>query len=76
MKKRDYKREYLEYHKLPKQILRRTSRNQARSIMRKIHGNKIIKKDIDHIDRNPTNNKLSNLRIQSIKTNRSNNSRK
>jgi hypothetical protein len=76
MKKRDYKKEYLEYHKLPKQILRRSSRNEARRIMRNIHGNKINKKDIDHIDRNPRNNKISNLRIQSIHTNRSNNSRK
>jgi DNA primase len=76
MKKRDYKKEYLQYHAKPKEILRRSLRNKARNIMRKIHGIKIINKDIDHIDRNPTNNKFSNLRIQSIKTNRSNNSRK
>jgi len=30
-------------------------------------------KDIDHIDHNPLNNKISNLRIRSIKSNRSDN---
>jgi hypothetical protein len=76
MKKRDYKKEYLQYHAKPKEKLRRSSRNEARKIMRKLHGNKVNNNDIDHIDRNPINNKLSNLRIQSIHTNRSNNSRK
>ena len=30
-------------------------------------------KDIDHIDHNPLNNKINNLRIRSIKSNRSDN---
>jgi hypothetical protein len=73
MQKRNYQKEYKNYHMKPTQILRRTSRNKAREIMRKIYGNKINRMDIDHIDMNPRNNNLNNLRIMSIHKNRSRN---
>ena len=69
--KRNYKQEYNNYHSKPTQIKNRTSRNKARTVMENIHGAKIKNKDIDHIDGNPRNNKLSNLRIQSVQKNRS-----
>ena len=70
--KRNYKQEYNNYHSKPSEIKNRASRNKARTIMENIHGGQKIKgKDIDHIDGNPKNNKLSNLRISTIHKNRS-----
>ena len=69
---RNYKKEYLKYHGKPSQIKRRSSRNKARRLMIKKHGKKAVKgKDIDHRDRNPNNNALSNLRIRKKSANRS-----
>tara|TARA_Y100001937_G_scaffold85317_1_gene115380 strand:+ start:257 stop:475 length:219 start_codon:yes stop_codon:yes gene_type:complete len=69
---RDYKKEYKDYHSKPKQIKNRSSRNKARKIMKKIRGAKAIKgKDIDHKNGNPRDNRVKNLRIRSIKLNRS-----
>ena len=71
MTKRNYKKEYKNYHSKPKQIKNRASRNKARSIIKKLRGLKSIKgKDIDHKNGNPMDNRLKNLRIRSIKLNR------
>ena len=72
--KRNYSREYENYHSKPEQKKRRAARNKARALMIKKHGKKKLKgKDVDHKDRNPKNNSTSNLRIQSKKKNRGRN---
>ena len=74
MPKRDYKREYKNYHSKAKQRKRRSSRNLARRLMAKRLGLKKIRgKDIDHKDKNPMNNSRKNLRVRSKSYNRSNN---
>lgn len=71
---RDYKSEYAKYHSKPEQKRNRASRNKARRLMeaqgrvRKGDG-----KDVDHRNSNPTDNRLSNLRITSKSYNRSRN---
>jgi len=71
---RDYAEEYRRYHSRPEQIKRRSARNKARRLMIKKHGKAKLKgKDVDHKDRNPSNNSSSNLRIQSRKANRGRN---
>jgi hypothetical protein len=63
---RDYKKEYRDYHGKPEQIKRRAGRVQARREMVKKYGKAAVAgKDIDHKDRNPRNNSMANLRIQS-----------
>ena len=71
MRKRNYKSEYEDFHSKPKQKIRRAQRNAAR--------NKLLKsgavrkgdgKDVDHISRQTSNNKSSNLRVTSQKKNR------
>ena len=69
---RDYKKEYKNYHSKPKQKKNRASRNKARLIMKKVRGLKAIRgKDIDHKNGNPRDNSVKNLRVRSIKFNRS-----
>jgi hypothetical protein len=71
---RDYKEEYRRYHSKPEQRRRNDARKKARRLMIKKHGASSLKgKDIDHKDRNPKNNALSNLRIQSPSKNRGRN---
>ena len=71
---RNYKQEYERYHKRPEQRRRNDARKQSRRDMVKIHGKaKLQGKDIDHVDRNPLNKAKSNLRIASVKSNRSRN---
>ena len=69
---RDYKKEYRDYQGKPEQIKRRTQRNQSRQKLIdagvNVHG-----KDVDHIDHNPANMKMSNLRVRSVHANRSDN---
>ena len=70
---RDYKSEYHNYHSQPLQKKNRAKRNLARRLMKKKLGNAITGKDVHHVDGNPNNNKLKNLRIVSKSFNRSNN---
>lgn len=70
---RDYKKEYANYHSKPEQKKDRAGRNGARRMMKKKHGNSLLGKDVDHKDRNPRNNTMSNLRVQSKSMNRSRN---
>jgi hypothetical protein len=70
-RKRDYAKEYREYHANPEQIKRRAGRNAARRLMiEKGSARKGDGKDVDHKNRNPLNNSPSNLRITSQKKNR------
>ena len=69
-RKRNYKKEYANYHSKPKQIKRRASRNAARAIMAK--KGKVTKgdgKDVHHTTGNPMNNKK--LSVKSRSANRS-----
>jgi hypothetical protein len=70
---RNYKKEYENYHSSEEQKKDRAGRNGARRMLKKKHGNSLLGKDVDHKDRNPRNNSISNLRIQSKSANRSRN---
>ena len=70
---RNYGSEYKNYHSKPEQKKRRAGRNLARRIMKRKLGSKINGTDIDHRDRNPNNNSLTNLSVKSKSTNRSRN---
>jgi len=68
-KKRNYKKEYRDYHGKPEQIRNRSKRNQAR---RKMGLKKGDPREVDHkkpLSKGGSNSK-SNLRIVSRKTNR------
>jgi hypothetical protein len=69
---RNYKREYANYQGKPEQIKRRSSRNKARRELMKLG---VVKKgdgkDVDHINSNPLNNEIKNLRAKSKRANRS-----
>ncbi len=73
-KKRDYKKEYMQYHGKPAQIKRRAQRNTSR---RKLMVVRRVKKgdgkDVHHKDHNPANQRLSNLRVRKKSANRSDN---
>ena len=72
--KRNYGREYRNYHSRPEQVAKRSKRNSARRLMIKKKGKSAVAgKDVDHKDRNPMNNSPSNLRVQSPSKNRSRN---
>tara|TARA_S200002703_G_scaffold148644_1_gene145534 strand:- start:1697 stop:1954 length:258 start_codon:yes stop_codon:yes gene_type:complete len=76
-KKRNYRKEYDNYQCKPEQRRRNDARKQSRRNMVKVHGKcKLKGKDIDHKDRNPLNKCKSNLRISSVKANRSRNGRR
>ena len=74
MRKRDYSKEYRDYHGKPAQIADRSSRNKARDIM---VSKGVVKQgdglDVDHRDSNPRNNRPSNLRAQPKSVNRGRN---
>ena len=73
---RNYRKEYDDYHSKPKPKKRRAGRNAARRKM--ISAGKAKKgdgKDVHHKDRNPMNNKSSNLKVTSKSKNRKVNSR-
>ena len=74
-KKRDYKKEYREYHSKPEQRKNRSLRNQARRKMGMKVGNG---KEVDHkkpLSKGGSNAK-TNLRVVSRKTNRKKGSKK
>jgi hypothetical protein len=71
---RDYKKEYRDYHSKPEQIKRRAARNKARAMMtEKVGAKSLLGRDVNHKDRNPMNNSMSNLNVQSKSVNRGNN---
>jgi hypothetical protein len=70
---RDYKKEYNNYHSSAEQKKDRAGRNNARRMLKKKYGSSLLGKDVDHKDRNPRNNNMSNLRLQSKSENRARN---
>jgi hypothetical protein len=66
-KKRNYKKEYANYHSKPEQRANRSSRTVASRDIKKCPKGK----DVAHKDGNPKNNKKSNLKCQSKSKNRS-----
>lgn len=72
-RKRNYKREYEQYHAKPEQIANRSARNKARRTVAKEVGKAAIKgKDIDHkkpLSQGGSNDR-SNLQITSVNYNR------
>jgi len=70
---RDYKKEYDNYHFSAEQKKDRAGRNGARRMLKKKYGSSLLGKDVDHKDRNPRNNSMSNLRLQSKSENRARN---
>ena len=75
--KRDYKKEYQEYHGKPEQRANRSKRVLARRKLEK--EGRVAKgdgRDVDHKDGNPQNNSTSNLRVMNRHTNRSRNNNK
>lgn len=53
-KKRDYKKEYRDYHGTPEQKKRRAARNAARADAVKKYGKKALRgKEVDHLGSNP-----------------------
>ncbi len=72
-RKRDYAKEYREYHSKPEQVENRAQRNAARREYKKDNPNVNIEgRDIDHKKRiaHGGTNSESNLRVASIKVNR------
>jgi len=73
-KKRNYKKEYREYHSKSIQKKRRAGRNNIRRKYVKKYGKDKLKgKDIDHKDHNPLNNGSGNVRLRDKSDNRGDN---
>jgi len=71
MAKRDYKKEYNDYHGTERQKKRRAARNKARRhLERSGRVSRGDGKEVDHKDFNPENNNSSNIRVIKEKTNR------
>jgi hypothetical protein len=76
-RKRDYRKEYDDYHGTPKQRKNRSSRVLARrKMIKKVGEGAVNGKDVDHKDGNPRNNSDQNLRILAIKKNRASKKKK
>lgn len=76
-RKRDYRKEYDEYHGTPKQRKNRSSRVLARrKMIKKVGKGATNGKDVDHKDGNPRNNSDQNLRLLAIKKNRASKKKK
>ena len=70
--KRNYRKEYDNYHAKPKQKQRRASRNAARgALMKTGAAKKGDGKDVAHRNGNPRDNRRSNLSLQTPSSNRS-----
>jgi hypothetical protein len=72
MARRNYRKEYDNYHGKPEQIKRRDSRNAARRKLTK--AGKVKKgdgKDVAHRNGNPKDNRSANLKVVSRRRNRS-----
>lgn len=70
-RKRDFAKEYRDFHATPEQKKARASRNAARrELMSEGRVRKGDGKDVDHEDSNPRNNSRSNLRVRSKSANR------
>ena len=72
-RKRNYEREYQQYHAKPEQIANRSARNKARRTMEKEVGKTALKgKDVDH--KKPLSkggsNARSNLQVTNVNYNR------
>jgi hypothetical protein len=70
MAKRNYRKEYDNYHSKAEQRENRSSRNKARRKAVKA-GYNVNGKDVDHKDGNPRNNSSKNLQVVSKSYNRS-----
>jgi len=69
---RDYKKEYKNYHSKPKQKKRRAHRNWARAqAEQKGLVEKGDNKDVHHIDGNPANRNIRNIKVLNKSSNRS-----
>ena len=69
-KKRNYKKEYKNYHSKTEQVKNRQSRNKARRIL-KSKGVIVKGKDVAHRNGNPKDNRISNLTVKLASKNRS-----
>ena len=69
-KKRNYKKEYKNYHSKSEQVKNRQSRNKARRIL-KSKGVFVKGKDVAHRNGNPKDNRISNLTVKLASKNRS-----
>jgi hypothetical protein len=72
VEKRDYRKEYDDYHGQPDQVKRRAARNKARRFLEKegrVH--KGDGKDVDHKNGNPLDNSSANIRVRDRSANRS-----
>ena len=69
-KKRNYKKEYKNYHSKTEQVKNRQSRNKARRIL-KSKGVNVKGKDVAHKNGNPKDNRSVNLTVKSASKNRS-----
>ena len=68
--KRNYRKEYDNYHARPEQIKRRNSRNAARNKLKKA-GVAVAGKDVAHRNGNPRDNRRGNLVVKTASQNRS-----
>lgn len=68
--KRNYKKEYANYHGKPTQIKRRNARNAARNKLKKA-GVAVAGKDVAHRNGNPRDNRRKNLTVKTASQNRS-----
>lgn len=69
---RNYKKEYATYQGTPEQIARRSSRNKARRAMIKAGKAKVGDGlDVEHVDGNPLDARMSNYKMGTKRDNRS-----